>query len=122
MMLWMHGCDMGSLWIEVPMLLCCLTVLPAWARRANSFSRLILRSIAIVGFAIALVTAYLSWLHSDYFPRWLLFPKPRTYHRPPNKARAANPAMASLFHAGRQWRGVADAPRWPKEHDAVDHS
>ena len=30
----------------------------------------------------------------------------------PNKARAANPAMASLFHAGRQWRGVADARRW----------
>jgi hypothetical protein len=29
----------------------------------------------------------------------------------PNKARAANPAMTSLFHAGRQWRGVADARR-----------
>lgn len=29
----------------------------------------------------------------------------------PNKARAANSAMTSLFHAGRQWRGVADARR-----------
>jgi hypothetical protein len=28
-----------------------------------------------------------------------------------NKARAANPAMTSLFHAGCQWRGVADARR-----------
>ena len=28
-----------------------------------------------------------------------------------NKARAANPATASRFHAGGQWRGVADARR-----------
>ena len=28
-----------------------------------------------------------------------------------NKARAANPAMTSLFHAERQRRGVADARR-----------
>jgi hypothetical protein len=28
-----------------------------------------------------------------------------------NKARPANPAMSSLFHAGRRWRGVADARR-----------
>jgi hypothetical protein len=31
--------------------------------------------------------------------------------QPPNDARAANPAMTALFHAGRQWRGVADARR-----------
>lgn len=30
----------------------------------------------------------------------------------PNKARPANPAMTSLFHAGCKWRGVADARRW----------
>jgi hypothetical protein len=29
----------------------------------------------------------------------------------PNKARAANPAMTLLFHAGSQWRGDADARR-----------
>jgi hypothetical protein len=29
----------------------------------------------------------------------------------PNKARAANPAMTFPFHAGRQWRGVADERR-----------
>jgi hypothetical protein len=33
--------------------------------------------------------------------------------RRPNKAHPANPAMTSLFHAGRQWRRVADARRWP---------
>ena len=33
---WMHGCDLGSLWIEVPMLVCLLTMLPAWARRTSS--------------------------------------------------------------------------------------
>jgi len=32
--------------------------------------------------------------------------------RTANQARAANPAMTSLFHAERQWRGVADARRW----------
>jgi hypothetical protein len=32
--------------------------------------------------------------------------------RPPDKAHLANPAMTSLFHAGHQWRGVADARRW----------
>jgi hypothetical protein len=29
----------------------------------------------------------------------------------PNKPDAANPAMALWFHAGRQWRGVADPER-----------
>lgn len=29
-----------------------------------------------------------------------------------NKSDAANPAIASLFHPGRQWRGVADPERW----------
>ena len=29
----------------------------------------------------------------------------------PNKAHAANPAMPFLFHAGRQWRRVANARR-----------
>lgn len=28
-----------------------------------------------------------------------------------NKPDAANPAIASLFHAGRHWRGVADPGR-----------
>jgi hypothetical protein len=35
----------------------------------------------------------------------------------PNKARAANPATTSLFHAGSQWRGVADARRWAAVYD-----
>jgi hypothetical protein len=32
-------------------------------------------------------------------------------HGAPNKAHSANPAMTSLLHAGRNWRGVADARR-----------
>ena len=32
--------------------------------------------------------------------------------RGPNKPDPANPAIASLFHAGHQWRGVADPGRW----------
>jgi hypothetical protein len=34
---------------------------------------------------------------------------------PPNKPDAANPAIASQFYAGRQWRGVIDPKRWRKE-------
>jgi len=30
------------------------------------------------------------------------------------KAHAANPAMSFMFHAGREWRGTADARRSPK--------
>jgi len=44
----------------------------------------------------------------------LLLPRAKFKHsfrESPNKARATNPAMTSLFHAGRQWRGVADARR-----------
>jgi hypothetical protein len=29
-----------------------------------------------------------------------------------NKPDAANPAIAFVFHAGCQWRGVADPGRW----------
>jgi len=38
---------------------------------------------------------------------------------PPNNARAANPAMTSLFHAERQWRGVAHPDRWAQESHAI---
>ena len=33
----------------------------------------------------------------------------------PNKPDAANPAVASRFHAGPHWRGVADPGRWAKQ-------
>jgi hypothetical protein len=33
--------------------------------------------------------------------------------RNPGPYPAANPAMTALFHAGCQWRGVADARRQP---------
>lgn len=36
-----------------------------------------------------------------------------------NKAHPANPAMTSLFHAGCQWRGVADAPRYCPSPEAL---
>jgi hypothetical protein len=32
--------------------------------------------------------------------------------RLPNKAHSANPAVSLLFHAGCQWRGVAEVRRW----------
>ena len=33
-----------------------------------------------------------------------------------NAPDAANPAIASVFHAGRLWRWVADPGRWPYKH------
>jgi len=35
---------------------------------------------------------------------------------PPNKSDAANPAIALLFSAGGQWRGVADPARYLLDH------
>jgi len=40
----------------------------------------------------------------------------RTDYTWPNKAPTANPAMTSLFHAGRQWRGVAEVRRYAYWH------
>jgi hypothetical protein len=84
MLIQMHECDLKSLWIEMPLLLCFIMFFPAWVRHANGFGWFILRSLLIVVFAFVLVMGYLSWLHSDCFPRWLLFPKPRIHHRAPN--------------------------------------
>jgi hypothetical protein len=38
-------------------------------------------------------------------------PAPPDLMNPPNKPDAANSAIALSFHAGRQWRGVADPCR-----------
>jgi GNAT superfamily N-acetyltransferase len=37
----------------------------------------------------------------------------------PNKPDPANPAMASRFHAGHQWRGVADPGRYAAMHPSI---
>jgi hypothetical protein len=85
-----HGCDLKSLWIEIPMLLCLVIIVPGWTQGASARSSNILRSIGAVVIMIGLAMSYLSWLHSDCFPKWLLFPKPRIHHRVPNNGAAAN--------------------------------
>jgi hypothetical protein len=77
----MHGCDLSSWWLEFPMLLCFITILPSWARRAPGLGHLVLRSVVIVALVIGLEMAYLSWLHSGYFPRWLLLPRGHRAHQ-----------------------------------------
>src|SRR5688572_19729324 len=82
----MHLCDLQSLWIEIPMLLCFVILVPAWVRGASTPRLLIMRFVGAVLFIVALEIGYLSWLHSNYFPSLLLFPKPRIHHRMPNRA------------------------------------
>jgi hypothetical protein len=110
----MHGCDLKSLWIEFPMLLGFLVVVPAWARGAGTLRRLILRSVGAVILVMGLEMGYLSWLHSDYFPRWLLFPKPRIHHRAPNQGAAANRRPAGqLDGSGNLFATVAADRAFP---------
>ena len=99
MMTMMHCCDLMSLWIEIPMGLCYLLILPNVIRQASSLGRVILRAVIVVILAFGLVLGYLSWLHSDYFPRWLLFPRPRIHHRAPNTSLEPTPVgrLSSAF-------------------------
>jgi hypothetical protein len=98
----MHGCDSKSLLIEFLMLLSFMIAVPAWVRKASALRSVILRCVAAIVLVIGLEMGYLTWLHSDYFPKWLLFPKPRIHHRAPVKPAAAQPWMfdvqCSLFN------------------------
>jgi hypothetical protein len=91
----MHGCDLHSLWIELPMLFCFLVVLPFWTRRGTTLGQMVLRSVAIVVFAVLLEWGYLSLLHSGHFPRWLLLPRPRIEGGIPEREPAATPRTAA---------------------------
>jgi hypothetical protein len=108
---WMHGCDLSSLWIEVPLLVCLLLILPGWARRATSIGSLVPRSALTVIVALGLIMGYLSLLHSDHFPRWLLFPKSRMHRRVPKKPPAGNAGIVSHLSIGHHWPGVPEPER-----------
>ena len=81
-----HGCRLMSLWIEIPMLLSFLAVVPAWVSCASGFRRAVVRSFGAILIIVGVQSSYLTLLHSDYFPKWLLFPKARIQHRAPNHA------------------------------------
>jgi hypothetical protein len=97
-----HGCDLKSLWIEIPMLLCLVIIVPGWTQGAGTRSSNFLRSIGAIVVMIGLAMSYLSWLHSDCFPKWLLFPKPRIHHRVPNNSLQPTPVgrLSSVPHCG----------------------
>ncbi|MCX7007642.1 MAG: hypothetical protein NTY53_10425 [Kiritimatiellaeota bacterium] len=69
-----HGCRLQSWWIEYPLLVSALLVQLRGVRRAASFSQLVVGSVAILFCVVGVLFAYQEWLHSRYFPMWLLFP------------------------------------------------
>ena len=104
-----HGCGLKSLWLELPMLLCFLIVIPAWATRPSGlFGPFILRNVGAVVLVIGLQAGYLSWLHSDYFPRWLLFPRPRINDRTPNHSAAGKAAIGGPLAIRHYYSGLPE--------------
>jgi hypothetical protein len=69
-----HGCRLRSLWIEVPMFIVFVAVFPSWAEKAPGAVESLWRMFTSVVIAIGVVAGYLAWLHSDFFPGWLLLP------------------------------------------------
>jgi hypothetical protein len=43
-------------------------------RRPTRLDLVLLRSIVGLIFVVGMEFGYITWLHSDYFPQWLLFP------------------------------------------------
>jgi hypothetical protein len=77
----LHLCDKNSIWLQFPLMLFCLLFFPAWLQRAVRLRQVVMRSLMSIVAVIALQMGYLTWLHSDFFPGWLLFPKPRLHIR-----------------------------------------
>ena len=71
-----HMCGRACRWMEFPLMAASVIVPLGWIGRAASARqagwRLLLS--AVVSFAV--MSAYVAWLHSDYFPSSFLHPPP----------------------------------------------
>jgi len=68
----MHGCALASWWLQVPLIIASVFVLPAWIASATNVAQG-LRRFAL-GMIALLIThlGFLEWLHSPLFPGCLL--------------------------------------------------
>ena len=76
-----HACDLSCNWLELLMLALSVVLFPLWVYRAPNLRKGLLRMVICVFAALLLQLVYLSWLHSDYFPDWLLDARSHRLHR-----------------------------------------
>lgn len=67
-----HMCLLHSTIVEITMLIFIVVGLSLWTARAKRVGKAWLRAGISLVMAIALQYAYLTWLHSEYFPKALL--------------------------------------------------
>jgi hypothetical protein len=70
-----HLCHLQSIVVEVPLLFGVVLACYLWTARAKTSGQAWLRTGLALVLALAIEVAYLTWLHSDFFPRVLLSPK-----------------------------------------------
>lgn len=69
-----HLCDLRSIAVEVPLLVGVVLACYLWTACAKTSGQAWLRTGLALVLALAIEVAYLTWLHSDFFPRVLLSP------------------------------------------------
>jgi hypothetical protein len=72
-----HPCHLQSITLEIALFFFILSGCSIWTVTAKTMGKAWLRSALSLLIAFALQNAYLSWLHSDSFPKALLTQKAR---------------------------------------------
>jgi hypothetical protein len=70
-----HLCHLQSIVIEIPLLIVVALACYFWTACAKTSGQAWLRTGLALALALAIEVAYLTWLHSDFFPRALLSQK-----------------------------------------------
>jgi hypothetical protein len=70
-----HLCHLQSIVIEVPLLVVVVWACYHWTACAKTSGQAWVRTGLALALALAIEMTYLTWLHSDFFPRALLSPK-----------------------------------------------
>ena len=76
-----HACSLSCNWLELVILALSVALFPLWVYRAPNPRRGLLRMVICIFTALFVQLVYLSWLHSDYFPDWLLDARSHRIHR-----------------------------------------
>lgn len=85
-----HLCHLQSIAIEVPLLIGVVLACYLWTARAKTSGQAWLCTGLALVLALAIEIAYLTWLHSDFFPRALLSPKAKQRQAELDKLRQDN--------------------------------
>lgn len=88
-----HLCHLQSIVIEIPLLIVVVLACYLWTACAKTSGQAWLRTGIALALALTIEMAYLTWLHSDFFPRALLSPKAK--QRQAETSRSGTPYLTS---------------------------